>query len=331
LFLFVAWQNNHPPLQVPEIYVQQQRTKALQTKINGMTTFMDEAIGNVTDKLKERGMWNNTLIIFSGDNGGYLNNGGNNTPFRGAKFSDFEGGTRVPAFVSGGLLSSSLRGKSTSELIHIADWGATLCELAGGSHKQCTSDELASKADLPQPDGISIARFLIGETSHVNRTEVPLSVFTVQHRANILSDRENATRAILEMHALPDLNYFVGGEALIMGDWKLIVGQQHNAPFSHEVNVTCDDIKVTGNDGWNTIIGAGVPCTCGVSGCLYNISADPHEIHNIAASHPDVLKKMNERLSELRQTVYAPDRGNLDVEACTVVHNKYHGFWGPWL
>jgi arylsulfatase I/J len=86
LFMFLAWQNNHPPLQVPPSYVARQRTTALRTMINGMTTFLDDAIGNVTAALKAKGMWDDTLLVFSGDNGGYLGQGGDNTPFRGGKF-----------------------------------------------------------------------------------------------------------------------------------------------------------------------------------------------------------------------------------------------------
>ena len=35
-------------------------------------------------------MWENTWLVFSADNGGYLRQGGDNTPLRGGKFSDFE-------------------------------------------------------------------------------------------------------------------------------------------------------------------------------------------------------------------------------------------------
>ena len=43
----------------------------------------------------------------------------------------FEGGLRTLAFVSGGLIPENMRGKSTDDFIHIADWYITLCRLAG--------------------------------------------------------------------------------------------------------------------------------------------------------------------------------------------------------
>lgn len=44
---------------------------------------------------------------------------------------DFEGGTRVCAFATGGIIPKRLHGSRTSGFIHIADWYATFASLAG--------------------------------------------------------------------------------------------------------------------------------------------------------------------------------------------------------
>ena len=55
----------------------------------GMVTAMDEAIGNITDTLREANMEDNTLIIFTTDNGGTdWRSGGSNFPLRGTKVWD---------------------------------------------------------------------------------------------------------------------------------------------------------------------------------------------------------------------------------------------------
>ena len=47
------------------------------------------------------------------------------------KYTDFEGGTSVAAFVGGGYLPASVRGSNSSAIIHICDWHLTFSKLAG--------------------------------------------------------------------------------------------------------------------------------------------------------------------------------------------------------
>lgn len=53
---------------------------------------MDSGIGEVVQSLKDAGMYDNTVIIFTSDNGGDVGSGGSNHPLRGNKGSLFEGG-----------------------------------------------------------------------------------------------------------------------------------------------------------------------------------------------------------------------------------------------
>ena len=123
LFLNYNFHIAHEPIELPRVYFDKQKvlTEASgvgdysyrRTTYQGMVNFMDDVIANITLKLKERSMWQNTLYIFSSDNGGPSFGGShhlaaNNYPLRGSKTTDLEGGVRVVGFVSGGFLAQKM-------------------------------------------------------------------------------------------------------------------------------------------------------------------------------------------------------------------------------
>ncbi|MEN8228069.1 MAG: sulfatase-like hydrolase/transferase, partial [Bacteroidota bacterium] len=64
-----------------------------------MTWALDRAVGNITGKLEEEGLLDNTIIFFLSDNGGAHNNLSSNLPLKGYKGNKYEGGHRVPFFM----------------------------------------------------------------------------------------------------------------------------------------------------------------------------------------------------------------------------------------
>ncbi|MEO1014768.1 MAG: sulfatase [Pseudomonadota bacterium] len=103
-FLYLAHWGVHTPLQatkedydaVGDIKPHRLRTYA------AMVRSLDRSVGRILDKLEEEDLLENTIVVFTSDNGGagYVGLPDINAPYRGWKLTLFEGGIRVPLFVS---------------------------------------------------------------------------------------------------------------------------------------------------------------------------------------------------------------------------------------
>ncbi|XP_065199150.1 arylsulfatase B-like [Sycon ciliatum] len=175
LFIYYAAHIAHTPLEVTQKYLDEYSfiDNEVRRSYHAMIAYLDDVMGNITEALVERGLWNNTLLLVSSDNGGpeYPGGGANNYPLRGGKLTSWQGGVRVNAFVSGGFIPSAMRGKKLEEYIALADWYATFCSLAGVD----PADERAKLAGLPPVDGLDMWPMLSGANLTSPRTEIPLS------------------------------------------------------------------------------------------------------------------------------------------------------------
>merc|ERR1712240_166202 len=99
-----------------------------------MVLDMDLAVHDIVDTLKDTGLYNDTIIVFTSDNGGAISHGASNYPLRGTKGTLFEGGTRVPTFIHAPHI---LRHKNvvSNNLVHISDWMPTILSMAGYAGK----------------------------------------------------------------------------------------------------------------------------------------------------------------------------------------------------
>ena len=303
-----SWLNRAPFVNITDSHLKQ--------RYNAMVGFMDEVVGNITLVLRRKGMWNHTLVVCSSDNGGPLydgpypapavnGGGGNNFPLRGAKLSDWEGGIRVNAFVSGGLLPETVRGSRLEHFIHMADWWATFSALAGAD----LADPVASAAvpPLPPPDSKNAWPLLSGQSTEALHDTIMIS-------SNTIIDAKQG--------------------------YKLIVSGCEDDAKTHGVRM-CD---VTGYDMWTPpdypnasqpngggadpgLVDAG-NCTLG---CLFNVVDDEREEHELSASRPSTKARLMAALRSAQATVIQTPEVP-DNPACCVAAEKQHGgFLGPFL
>ena len=117
-----------------------------------MVAYTDKIIGQLERKLKKKGIWENTLFIFTGDNGTNVNviSSTNYAKVKGGKGSSKNTGNHVPMIVS---WPNKMVGKRVSEsLISFADILPTMCEVANIPKSQYVTD---GKSLLPVISGNS--------------------------------------------------------------------------------------------------------------------------------------------------------------------------------
>ncbi|KRP36059.1 MAG: sulfatase [Opitutaceae bacterium BACL24 MAG-120322-bin51] len=141
-FIYFAMNSPHYPYQgSPEWLEYYKDLKYPRNLYAAFLSTMDERIGQLIQKLDDLGLTEDTIVIFQSDHGASQEvrahgGGGSAGPYRGYKFSLYEGGIRVPAIISwpGHLPENQVR----SQMVTGCDWYPTilsLCRLNAASHK----------------------------------------------------------------------------------------------------------------------------------------------------------------------------------------------------
>lgn len=329
LFYFHSFHLLHTPLEIPLAYLD--KVDALiaplkfddvgRRKYAAMTYYMDETIGVLLDKLVEKGMWNNTLVVFVTDNGGaiYKPASANNWPLKGGKYSDWEGGVRTNGAIGGGYVPENVRGSVYGGVVSIADWYGMFCEIVGVDRTDEVSalanQWLAKQGNLPM-------------LSPVN-TEV-----TGLWQALTSGKNENL-RPVLHLSANAVLRY----------PYKLITGKQVYSMHQGELYPNCStgsvkpwfvDTKFLGaslDTGNNPTINENILYEeCG-EGMLFNVDDDPTEMNNLASQpeHANTLQDMQMLLVELNTLSFNPLRGEMRSAIPCDQGFMNGGFMGPFL
>jgi arylsulfatase A-like enzyme len=133
-FLFLSYNAPHTPIQPPADWLAKvkEREPEISNKRAGLVALiehLDNGIGKVLDVLDKQGLKDNTIIVFTSDNGGQLAVGATNGPVRGGKTMMYEGGLKVATCVSWpGHITA---GSRTDFQAMTMDFLPTLCEATG--------------------------------------------------------------------------------------------------------------------------------------------------------------------------------------------------------
>lgn len=162
-FLYLAHHNPHTPIEGKPALVEhyQRKLKAGMNHQNAhyaaMVHTLDENVGRIVQGLKRSGKLDNTLLVFTSDNGGFIGRYDgqqvtNNTPLRSGKGSLYEGGVRVPLMIR----VPGAKAGVCDEPVYSCDLNPTVAELAGATA-------------APQPDGLSLAPLIQDPRARLNR------------------------------------------------------------------------------------------------------------------------------------------------------------------
>ena len=133
-FLYLAYNAPHTPIQPPAEWLRRVRDRAPEmperrAALAAFIEHLDDGVGRVLKALEENGQRDDTLVVFTSDNGGDLPAGASNGPLRGGKQDMWEGGLRVPTAVAWpGRIAPG--GRSGAVALTM-DLFPTICEAAG--------------------------------------------------------------------------------------------------------------------------------------------------------------------------------------------------------
>ena len=129
-FLYVAFNAVHGPLNPPPGFKGDPEDQLAIR--DAMLKSLDDAVGKITGAIDENGFRDNTLVVFTNDNGPVLEE--MSAPYRGTKNTTFEGGVRVPCLAR--WPGQTEPGSANNGMMFVADWFSTFITLAGGKHEQ---------------------------------------------------------------------------------------------------------------------------------------------------------------------------------------------------
>jgi arylsulfatase A len=270
-FLMLAYSAPHYPFHaLEEDLAPFRESGALTTAVShiyGMIRCLDRGVGQVLDQLDRLGLADDTIVLFTSDNGPQLGGEGEmsshrfNCGFAGAKLLVYEGGIRVPMIVR---WPAGLEGRrQVHEVVHFADWLPTLLSAAG----------IETPRDV-RLDGIDVLPVLRGEHG-----DVPPRRFWQWNRYTPAGQCNAAMRD---------------------GRWKLVLPAIDELLRVSPADLQVDVLSKTRPDEHTALTRDPEPERGAIAPLpprLFDIVSDPLERNDLAAAQPERVKRMEGELA----------------------------------
>ena len=210
-FINLCYDAPHDPYEpAPEKHLKKYEAMGVTGKqlyFRSMVSHLDECIGRLEDKLKELGIYDNTLIIFTSDNGPARQ--GSPGVFKGGKSDLHEGGLRVPGFVVWNNVVP--KGTVSHDICHFTDFLPTLCAIAKANTSNINSDGENILSMWTAPEEVYTERtkkmFFQLDKSGTSQLQAPrpmphISVAAIDGKWKLTADIINDKLTLLELFDL---------------------------------------------------------------------------------------------------------------------------------
>lgn len=154
-FLYLAHMYVHLPLYAPDRFMRESENGAYGAAV----ACVDWAVSVILDELKELGLDEDTMVIFTSDNGSRGDHGGSNAPLRGGKGTSWEGGYRLPCIIR--WPGHVEPGQVSDAMVSSIDLMPTICEAAGAAVPQ---DRIIDGRSMVPHFGGSAGRYDVRDT-----------------------------------------------------------------------------------------------------------------------------------------------------------------------
>lgn len=283
----------------------------------GMVVALDDSVGKVVRALEETGQLDDTIILFSNDNGGATGNNhgqfidrsrGSNYPLKGSKYTLWEGGVRGTAFL---WYNQFNRSYVNNHLMHLTDILPTLYSAAGGD-----------PSNLGPIDGIDQWSTLFNETSEPVRNHLLHNIDNDENFWALRYQNYKLTNGTWARGAY-DMWYEAPGQSVERApicynctDVYYVLEQRMQLPNDiTRIRIQCNQTKpiLKKNDGYQLH--------------LFNIEQDPCEMVNLVEKYPGIVKNLFKLYEHYNSTYVKPVNEIMDPKA----DPRLHGGWiSPW-
>jgi arylsulfatase A len=225
---------------------------------------LDLLVGRVIDAVKAKGAWENTIFVFSSDNGGVLNptafKAGHraNGTLQGNKSDIWEGGHRVPLVVR---------------------WPGRVAAGSQCEHFVCLSDMIATLADIT------------GQTIDASKSPDSLSILPLLDGKGPGTARKDRTMILI-------CGGGYDGIGVRQGNWIYIPGLGARGSTSSAKSALSYAEKGFTNDSLDS---SGKPLSNAPVDQLYDLSTDLAQKHNVIRQHPEVAQRLAARLAGMQK------------------------------